>query len=64
MAKLARGYDYLLSMKLWSLTMEKVEEIRAEKERKVGERVMERDSRKYIPYVLAAAACVCVWDRE
>ncbi|EGB11155.1 hypothetical protein AURANDRAFT_22331, partial [Aureococcus anophagefferens] len=29
-AQLAKGYDYLLSMKIWSLTMERVDALRAE----------------------------------
>ena len=32
--KLDRGYDYLLSMKLWSLTMEKVQELCKERDNK------------------------------
>jgi len=34
---LARGYDYLLSMKLWSLTMEKVQMLTAERDAKRAE---------------------------
>ncbi len=35
--ELARGYDYLLSMKIWSLTLEKVEELRAQLAEKEAE---------------------------
>jgi DNA topoisomerase-2 len=36
-ASLVNGYDYLLSMSLWSLTREKVEEIKKERDRKEAE---------------------------
>jgi DNA topoisomerase II len=34
---LERGYDYLLSMPLWSLTLERVEELRRQESKKRGE---------------------------
>jgi DNA topoisomerase-2 len=36
-AKLSKGYEYLLGMKIWNLTFEKVEEIRAQLEERTGE---------------------------
>jgi DNA topoisomerase II len=36
-AELARGYEYLLGMKIWSLTYEKAEELRRQLEEKVAE---------------------------
>jgi len=35
--KLAQGYNYLMSMKLWSLTLEKVEKLRSEQQQKLEE---------------------------
>ena len=36
-ADLSRGYDYLLSMKIWSLTMEKVQSLTSERNTKKDE---------------------------
>ena len=36
-AELAKGYDYLLGMKIWSLTMEKVESLRRQRDEKAAE---------------------------
>lgn len=36
-AKLAKGYDYLLGMKIWNLTFEKAEALRAERDAKKAE---------------------------
>ncbi len=36
-AQLAKGYEYLMGMKLWTLTMEKVEKLKAELEQKTEE---------------------------
>ena len=44
-AAAARGYDYLLGMPLWSLTMEKVEQLKAELAAKEAE--LQKVSRRY-----------------